>query len=174
MLPITTERLVIREFSIIDAAFIVELMNCPGWIRFIGDRNVKTRSAASNYIQDKIIRSYRNIGFGLYLVLLKDTKTPIGMCGLVKREGLQNPDLGFALLPQYENTGYTSEAAGAVIQYARQVLQLKELDGITTADNKASVRVLEKAGLIFLEQKLLPGHPNSFMLFTMVLHNQAV
>ncbi|HJV20620.1 MAG TPA: GNAT family N-acetyltransferase [Sediminibacterium sp.] len=165
MLALTTERLLIRELNIVDAAFIFRLMNAPNWIRFIGDRNVKTVADASNYISSKMIRSYRINGFGLYLVTLKNTRESMGICGLVKRDGLDHPDLGFALLPQYEGMGYASEAAAAVLEHARDTLHLKQVEGITTKNNMASVSVLEKAGMKYVENIKLPGDEADFMLF---------
>jgi RimJ/RimL family protein N-acetyltransferase len=169
MQPLTTERLLIRELSIVDASFMFRLMNSPNWIRFIGDRNVKTIAEASNYISSRIISSYRNNGFGLYLVTMKNTREPIGICGLVKREGLHHPDLGFAILPQYERMGYASEAAAAVLEYAGNTLRLKQVEGITTKSNAASVSVLEKAGMKYVENIKLPGDEADFMLFTRTL-----
>lgn len=166
MQALTTERLLIRELSIVDTAFIFRLMNAPNWIRFIGDRNVKTVAEASNYISSKIIRSYRINGFGLYLVTLKITREPMGICGLVKRDGLNHPDLGFAFLPQYEGRGYASEAAAAVLNYAGNTLHLKQVEGITTKNNKASVSVLEKAGMKYVKNIKLPGDEADFMLFS--------
>jgi len=157
--------------SIVDAAFILRLMNSPNWIRFIGDRNVKTLADASNYISSRIISSYRINGFGLYLVILKSDRKPIGICGLVKREGLNHPDLGFAILPEYERMGYASEAAAAVLDYAGSILQLKQVEGITTQNNLASVSVLEKAGMKYLENIQLPGDDADFMLFTRALQS---
>ncbi|MFY9464998.1 MAG: GNAT family N-acetyltransferase [Sediminibacterium sp.] len=169
MQALTTERLLIRELSIVDAAFIFRLMNAPNWIRFIGDRNVKTVAEASNYISSKMIKSYRINGFGLYLVTLKITPEPMGICGLVKRDGLNHPDLGFAFLPQYEGKGYASEAAAAVLNYAGNTLHLKQVEGITTKNNSASVSVLEKAGMKYVKNIKLPGDESDFMLFRRAL-----
>ncbi|MDD2793881.1 MAG: GNAT family N-acetyltransferase [Sediminibacterium sp.] len=172
MQALTTERLLIRELSIVDAAFMLRLMNAPNWIRFIGDRNVKTISDASNYISSRIISSYRTNGFGLYLVTLKNTRKPIGICGLVKREGLNHPDLGFAILPEYERMGYASEAATAVLDYAGNILRLKQVEGITTKSNLASVSVLEKAGMHYVKNIQLPGDDADFMLFSRILQTE--
>ncbi|MBL7759464.1 MAG: GNAT family N-acetyltransferase [Sediminibacterium sp.] len=169
MQALTTERLIIREMSIVDASFMLRLMNTPNWIRFIGDRNVKTVSDASNYISSRIISSYRLNGFGLYLVALKNNRKPIGICGLVKREGLNHPDLGFAILPEYERMGYASEAAAAVLEYAGTSLRLTEVEGITTNNNLASVSVLEKAGMHYVKNIQLPGQDADFMLFSRIL-----
>ena len=94
-----TERLLLREFTEDDAAFIVELLNSPGWIQYIGDRNIKTEEQAREYLNNGPLKSYRQNGFGLYMVEKKDDHTPIGMCGIIKRDTLNNPDIGFAFLP---------------------------------------------------------------------------
>ena len=173
MLPIETERLHIRELSILDAGFMLQLMNTPDWLKNIGDRKVNNKSAATNYISQRIISSYRQHGFGLYLLIITATKEPAGICGLVKRTGLDMPDLGFALMPRFMNKGYASEAAKAVVDFAGSSLSLREIGGITTANNPHSIKVLEKAGLLYEKMILLPGDPTSFMLFRRSLHMAA-
>ncbi len=161
-----TERLHLRELTIVDANFIVQLMNTSNWLKYIGDRNVKTKSDAANYISKKIISSYRENGFGLYLIQLKETKKPIGICGLVKREGLDTPDIGFAILPIYEGKGFITEAANAIIKYAKGKLLLKIVYGITTEENEASIKILQNIGMQFSTNILLPKEKKIFMLFS--------
>lgn len=170
IVKLESDRLLIRPISIIDAAFMLQLMNSTGWLEFIGDRNVKDRTAASNYILTRIIPSYHNYGFGLYMVLLKNKNTPIGICGLVKREGLDHPDLGFAVLPEYAGQGYTSEASEIILEYADKQLQIPTVYGITTPSNMASIRVLEKQGFSFHQTVQLPLNKNEFLLYAKVLH----
>jgi RimJ/RimL family protein N-acetyltransferase len=146
---IETERLVLRKLSTDDAGFILDLLNQPSFIQFIGDRGVRTLEDASQYIFEGAIASYEKYGFGLYITLLKESKIPIGICGLVKRDALKDADIGFAFLPQYWSKGYAVESATAVLAYARKTLGLKRILGITTPDNKNSIRVLEKIGLKF-------------------------
>lgn len=172
MQSIHTTQLIIRTFSILDASFVLKLMNTPSWIEHIGDRNVKTVSSASNYIQDKIIRSYRQHGYGLYHVSLNTTNTPIGICGLVKREGLLIPDLGFAMMPKYQGKGYATEASKAVVDYANKTLRLPKLAGITKPENIASIKVLENVGMQFEQMIQLPQDPTLFSLFTLALHKE--
>jgi len=172
MFKLETERLIIRPISIIDAAFMLQLMNTKGWLGFIGDRNVKDRTAASNYILTRIIPSYHSYGFGLYLVILKNKNTPVGICGLVKRDGLDYPDLGFAVLPEYERQGYTSEASETILEYAENKLKIPMVYGITTQSNFAAIRVLEKQGLRFQKTVLLPQNKNEFLLFAKALHKE--
>ena len=146
-LHIETDRLRIRALTIIDAGFMMQLMNTPTWIKNIGNRNVNDSTTASNYIANNIINSYHINGFGLFLVAVKKDNQSAGICGIVKREGLVIPDLGFAMLPKYEGKGIATEASKAVVQYAKETLQLSQLAGITKADNIASIRVLEKVGM---------------------------
>ena len=144
-----TERLVLRRLSPDDADFILELLNQPSFLRFIGDKGVRTTEDAVRYIQTGPIASYERFGFGLYLVELKETAVPIGMCGLLKRDTLPDADVGFAFLPAYWSQGYAFEAASGVMRYGRDVLGLGRIVAITSLDNDASIRLLEKIGLKF-------------------------
>jgi ribosomal-protein-alanine N-acetyltransferase len=144
-----TERLVLRKFSVEDAAFILRLLNEPSFIRNIGDRGVRTLEDARSYILRVPIASYERNGFGLYLVILKESGESVGMCGLIKREELEDVDIGYAFLPEYWSKGYAVESALAVKEYARDVIGLKRLVAITDPENQGSIRVLEKIGLRF-------------------------
>ena len=146
---LTTERLMVRELSADhDAGFILELLNDPSFIRNIGDRKVRTLDDARAYIVKGPVASYEQHGFGLWAVELR-TGTPIGMCGLLKRDVLEDVDVGFAYLPAYQSKGYGFEAARAVLAYARDVLQIRRVIAIVNADNTPSARLLEKLGLTF-------------------------
>jgi RimJ/RimL family protein N-acetyltransferase len=149
MTIIETERLTLRKLAVEDAGFILNLLNQPSFIQFIGDRGVRTFEDANRYILRGAVASYERYSFGLYLTLLKESKIPIGICGLVKRDSLKDADIGFAFLPQYWSKGYAFESASAVLAYARNTLGLKRVLGITTPDNQGSIRVLEKIGLKF-------------------------
>jgi len=144
-----TERLVLRRLSSDDAGFILELLNQPSFLRYIGDKGVRTTEDAVRYIQTGPIASYERFGFGLYLVELKESGVPIGMCGLLKRDTLPDADVGFAFLPDYWSQGYAFEAASGVMSYGREVLGLQRIVAITSLDNDASIRLLEKIGLKF-------------------------
>ena len=122
-----TERLGLREFNLKDTQFIIELLNSPGWLQFIGDRNVKTAGEAASYIKNGPIKSYSENGFGLCMVEIKENKTAIGMCGLIKRDGLENPDIGFAFLPNYMTKGYAFEIACATLSYAKDTLGIHKI-----------------------------------------------
>ncbi|HET9913843.1 MAG TPA: GNAT family N-acetyltransferase [Anaerolineales bacterium] len=144
-----TERLYLRQFSTEDAEFILELLNEPSIIQNIGDRGVRTLEDARAYLLNGPIASYTKNGFGLYLVLLKETSESMGMCGLIKRDGLDNVDIGYAFLPKFWSKGYAVEAAQATRTYAKDVIGLKRLVAITDPANEGSIRVLEKIGLRF-------------------------
>lgn len=137
-----------REFTFEDDGFILELLNEPGFLRYIGDKGVRTLDDAREYLQKGPMDSYRNNGFGLYAVCLGEA-APVGMCGLVKREGLNDPDIGFAFLARHWGNGYAVESAAAVFEHGRRVLELPRILAITSPDNWGSIRVLEKIGLKF-------------------------
>ncbi len=146
---IETERLILREFTLDDSAFMLNLLNQPSFIQFIGDRGVRTMDDARKMILTRYLEAYTRLGFGIYLTLLKEDQTPIGICGLIKRDELEDVDIGYAFLPQYWSKGYAFESASAVLTYARNVLEIKRVLGITTMDNHSSIRVLEKLGFKF-------------------------
>src|SRR6476469_10818856 len=120
-----TERLIVRWLAAEDAGFILELVNDPDWLRFIGDRGVRMLEDARGYILNGPVAMYHRAGFGLYLVELKSSATPIGMCGLIERAGLADIDIGFAFLPAFRGQGYAYEAASATMRYAKETLGLK-------------------------------------------------
>ena len=151
---LSTERLVLRELENNDAEFILELLNTDSWLRYIGDRNVKSISDAINYIESGPRKSYQEHGFGLYLIELKDS-TPIGLCGLLQREYLDNPDIGFALMPKSEGKGFAYEAVSATLAFARNNLSLKKILAITNLENAKSINLLKKIGLRFREEMTL-------------------
>ena len=148
MTVLETKRLMLRHLSPDDAPFILELLNQPSFLRFIGDKNVRSREDAVRYLETGPLASYERFGFGLYRVGLKDTGTPIGMCGLLKRDTLPDADIGFAFLPDYWSAGYAFEAAEAVMNYGRG-LGLKRIVAITSFDNEASIKLLGKIGMQF-------------------------
>jgi ribosomal-protein-alanine N-acetyltransferase len=135
--------------SAVDAEFIFELLNSPGFLKYIGDRGVRSAQQAIDFIDNRYRQSYRDHGFGLYTVDLKKNGMPIGICGFVKRETLPGPDVGFAFLPQYERLGYGFESAAAVMNYGRDTLSFTDVYAITSLDNNASGRLLEKLGFHF-------------------------
>jgi RimJ/RimL family protein N-acetyltransferase len=144
-----TERLLLHHLSTEDAEFILELLNEPSFIRNIGDRGVRTMEGANSYILNGPVASYAKNGFGLYLVKLKETDESIGMCGLIKRDTLEDVDIGYAFLPKFWSKGYAVEAAQAVKEYARDKIKLNRIVAIVDPQNQGSIRVLGKIGLQF-------------------------
>jgi len=166
---IETERLILRKLSADDAPFILDLLNQPSFIQYIGDRGVRTLEDAKQYILKGAVTSYERFGYGLYLTLLKGSEVPIGICGLVKRDTLKDADIGFAFLPQYWSMGYAFESVSAVLAYTKNTLELKRILGITTPDNAGSIHVLEKAGLIFEKMIRLSEDDVELKLFALDL-----
>jgi len=160
-----TDRLILRQLSTEDAEFILELVNEPSFIQNIGDRGVRTLEDARAYILRVAISSYEKNGFGLYLVELRDSGQSIGMCGLIKRDGLEDVDIGYAFLPRFWLKGYAVEAAAAVKDYARDALGLKRLVAITDPANQGSIRVLEKIGLKYEKMVQLSADDIELKLF---------
>lgn len=154
---IVTARLRVRPFAAGDAAFIVALLNSPGWLRFIGDRGVHTEAEARVYIERGPQASYAQHGFGLSCVERRSDGVPVGMCGLLKRDTMPDVEIGFAFLPEYCGQGYAVESAQAVIEEGRVRHGLKRVAAIVQVDNAASIRVLEKLGLDYERQVELPN-----------------
>lgn len=165
MISLQTPRLRLREFVPDDAAFIVRLLNEPSFIEFIGDRGVRTQDDAVRYLREGPMASYRAHGHGLLRLSLRDDDTPVGMCGLVKRDTLPDADIGFALLPEYWGHGYVTEAAAAAMHHGREHLGLRRILGITTPHNVRSIAVLGKLGLEFIEEKPLGDRPEPLRIF---------
>ena len=156
---IETPRLALRQLTVEDDAFIYELVNDPAWLRFIGDRGVRTVADARAYILKGPVASYAQHGFGLWLTLRKAGGVPIGMCGLIKRETMEDVDVGFAILPEFREQGYAFESASASLNYGRDVLKLKRIVAVCSPDNAGSIRVLEKLGLRY--EKMIRMTPDA-------------
>ncbi len=152
-----TERLILRKLSFGDAPFILELLNEPAFIRFIGDKGVRNLDDARAYLKNGPMLSYKQHGFGLYMTALKDRGIPLGICGLVKRDTLPDADIGFAFLRRHRNKGYATESARAVLAHAVDTLKIPRIVGITAQDNHGSIKVLQKIGLKFDTLIDLPG-----------------
>ncbi|GLX78975.1 alanine acetyltransferase [Thalassotalea insulae] len=149
MIICETNRLRIRHCSKKDAEFIIRLLNEPSYIANIEDKKVRTIDDAIKYLNDGPIATYQKFGFGLYLVELKETGEPIGMCGLLKRDTLADADLGYSLLKQYWSMGYAKESALAVLKSANHDYGLNRIVAITKIDNLRSSGLLEKLGFSF-------------------------
>ncbi len=166
MIILETERLTLRQLSPDDAPFILELLNEPSFIRYIGDKGVRNLDDARNYIRNGPMASYTLHGFGLYLVELKADRAPIGICGVLKRDTLPDPDVGFAFLPAYWKLGYAFESAAAVMNHAREVLGMNRILAITSPDNEASEKLLGKIGLRLDRVTKLSEDASEVKLFT--------
>ena len=164
-----TGRLFLRPMLEEDAEFILELLNDPSFIRNIGDRKVRTREGAKAYITDGPVASYARNGFGLYLVELKETREPMGMCGLIRRNTLKDVDIGYAFLPKFWSKGYAFEAAQAMKQYAQESIGLKRLVAVVDPENLPSIRLLEKLGMKFERMVKLSEDDIELKLFSMDL-----
>lgn len=160
-----TERLVLHRFRLEDAPFVVELLNEPSFLQYIGDKGVRDQAGARRYLEDGPLASYAKHGFGLWRVDLKADGQPIGMCGLLQRDSLPDPDIGFAFLPRAWGKGYAFEAAAATMSYAHDTLGIERVVAFTSADNERSGRLLEKIGLRFEGMIDLPGYGGPSRLY---------
>ncbi|KUM01799.1 GNAT family N-acetyltransferase [Chromobacterium subtsugae] len=156
-LEIETPRLRLRPLLERDDAFILELLNEPAFLANIGDKDVRDLSGARNYIEKGPQASYQQHGHGLLLVELQAGAVPVGICGLVKRDSLPHPDIGYAFLQRHWGRGYASEAGAACLAHGRERLNIDYVVGITAPGNLGSIRVLEKLGLQYDRTLALPG-----------------
>ena len=166
MTVLETERLSLRRLTIDDAEFILALLNEPSFLRYIGDKKVRNLDDARQYILNGPVGSYERHGFGLNCVELRESHTPIGMCGLLKRDELSDPDIGFALLPDFWSKGFAFEAAQAVLKDARERLKIQRILAITSLDNDASITLLERLGFRFEDIVQLSPNGERLRLFS--------
>lgn len=166
MIIATTERLALREALDEDAAFFLELLNSEGFIANIGDRGVRSEAEAMAYIAERVHGSYHAYGFGMWVVEPLEGGAAMGLAGLVKRDGLDVPDLGYAFLPRAWGQGYAKEAAAGVLTFARTALGIPRLAAITTPGNDTSMAVLRKIGFVYQGTTQLPGHIGESTYFT--------
>ena len=166
MKVLETDRLILRRLSLDDCEFILRLLNDPAWLRFIGDKGVRNLDDARNYIVTGPMSMYDRVGFGLFLTERKSDGAPIGLCGLIKREALEDVDIGFAFLPGFRARGYGYEAAAAVLELGKSVFGLRRIVAITSPENDASIRLLGKLGLRFEKMVGLGGDGHEVSLFS--------
>jgi len=169
MTTLETQRLFLRAFNVDDAQFVLTLLNEPSFIRYIGDKQVRNVDDARRYLLNGPIASYERHGFGLCAVELRESRTPIGMCGLLKREELPDPDIGFAFLPDFWSKGFAFEAAAAVLHDARERIGIERVLAITSLDNEASIRLLERLGFKFERVTKLSADSEQVRLFALNL-----
>ena len=165
MVTLDTQRLRLRPLQLADAPFILELLNDPDWLRYIGDKNLRNLDDARRYLEQGPLTMYVRDGFGLLLVESKADGAPMGLCGLLRRDTLPDADIGFAFLPRWRGGGYAREAAAAVLEHARRELGLRRIVAITTQDNTASGRLLEALGLRYERDICMPQDPELLRLY---------
>ncbi len=161
-----TKRLILDKASLTDAGFFHALMNSKTWLEFIGDRGIKSELEAAEYIQNSLIDSYDRNGYGLYKMALKEDKVLIGICGFVKHDYLDHPDIGFAMLPTYEGQGFMLEAAKACMVYGIESLGLNPILAVTTSENTRSKHLLKKIGLHAIGNIKPPKLDKEFLLYS--------
>jgi RimJ/RimL family protein N-acetyltransferase len=165
MLDLQTERLRLRKLTLDDAAFILELINEPSWKQFIGDKGIRTIEGTRDYLINGPMKMYQTYDLGPYAVESVTTGEPMGICGLIKRESLQDVDLGFAFLPRFWGKGYAFESAKAVMEHARHNMRLSRVVAITSVDNESSIKLLERLGFVLETRLVLPGDTSEVNLY---------
>lgn len=156
-----TDRLYLRRLIRDDAGFILQLLNEPSWIEFIGDKNVSNLNDAKKYIELSAITMYQQYGYGLFLVCDKGHDTPMGLSGLMKRDNLDHADLGYAFLPEFWKKGFALEAVKSVLDYAKETHQLSTILALTKSSNASSIKLLNKVQFQFdRDLKLLDDEEN--------------
>ena len=160
-----TERLMLRRFTLDDTSFIIDLLNTEGWIKYIGEKNVKTPDHARAYLENGPLKSYRNNEFGLALVELKVNHVPIGMCGLINRDYLDRLDVGFAFLPNHTGHGYALEIVKKTVEHAFRELKQEKLYAITLPHNYSSIKLLTKIGFSYNKNFITPDTNEELCLY---------
>ena len=166
MTVLETERLLLSHLSYDDCEFIVELVNEPAFKRFIGDKNVHSRDDARRYLREGPIGSYERHGYGLFRVDLREAETPAGICGLIKREEFDDPDLGFAFLKRCRENGYGSESAKAVLEYGFESLEFRRIIAMADPVNEPSLRLLDRLGFVYEREVRMPEDDHDINLFS--------
>jgi len=174
MVVFETDRLVLRRLTVEDAPFILRLLNEPSFLEHIGDRGVRNLADAKQYILSGPVASYEHHGFGLFLVELKAGSAPIGICGLLKRDALDDVDVGFAFVPESWSKGYAFESVAGTLAYAHDTQHLKRVVAITSPENVASINLLVKLGFYFERMVLMPGEKTEVKLFARRLDHEGV
>lgn len=170
---LSTARLSLREFTPLDAPFLLRLVNEPGWIRNINDPGVRTVEQALSWAEGRLFKAYRELGHGFWALERREDGVLVGMCGLFKRAALPEPDLGYALLAEHEGQGYALEAARGCVAHARDRLGWPTLMAITAVDNPRSVALLTKLGFVEQGQEQLEGYDDPSRVFRLVLQGAA-
>ncbi|NQV41270.1 MAG: GNAT family N-acetyltransferase [Candidatus Marinimicrobia bacterium] len=165
MTILKTERLLLRRITLDDDDFILELLNSPKWIKYIGQRDVDTTEKAREYLKFRVLPNYEALGFGFYIIERLDDRVRIGNCGLTRRDGMEHADIGYSLLEEYEGHGYAFEAASAVLNYGFEIHKLDHIEALVTKDNHRSIHLLRKLGMHYKKVIALPNDDEKLMLF---------
>jgi len=173
LLQLETERLSLRRLTLDDAELMLAVWNDPAFIRYVGDRGIRTIEAARVALQEGALKLFSDFGYGPFRVALITDDSPVGVCGLFRREGLEEPDLGFSVLPEYWRKGYAYEAAREVVNHAATDIHLKRLTAVASPDNAASIALIEKLGLRFERMHRLPGDDDDVAIYGMQLDMNA-
>ena len=160
-----TERLILKPASVDDADFFLELYNMPKFIQFIGDRNIRTKQDAENYIQNRFLPQIEKLGFGNYVVILKENNKKIGAVGIFERDGLEVLDIGFSFFEEFEGKGYAYESAMKIKEIAKDEFNISKISAITTKDNISSQKLIEKLGLKFQKKVRLPDDDEELLYY---------
>ncbi len=169
LLNLQTRRLSLRRLTLDDAELMLAVWNDPAFIRYVGDRGIHTIDAARVALEEGALKLYSEYGYGPFRVALTTDDVPVGVCGLFRREGLDEPDLGFSVLPEHWRKGIAYEAASAVVGYAKTDLHLERLTAVVSTENAASVALIEKLGLRFERMHRLPGDDHDVAIYSMQL-----
>jgi len=160
-----TERLYLRPTGPADAAFILELLNTPKWLQYVGDRNVHNEEQARDYIRERMLPQLERLGYSNYTIVRKSDGAKLGCCGIYDRQGLEGVDIGFGLLPQFEKQGFAYEASGEIMRAAKEDFGISKISGITAKDHYASQRLLEKLGLVLAGTVILPDEDEELLRY---------
>lgn len=164
-----TENLYLRRVALDDADLMLAIWNDPAFVRYVGDRGVRNIEQARNAVKSSALRLYAEFGYGPYVVMQKSDNARIGICGLFRREHLDEPDIGFALLPDYCGKGLAGEAAFAVLAHSRDDLGLETITAIVSPENESSIALIRKLGLSFAGMITMPGEEQEICLYRTVL-----
>ena len=162
---LNTERLELRWLTQDDAPMMLAVWNDPAFMRYVGDRGVRTVEQAGAALQAGLLKLYSNYGYGPFRIMRREDGADLGICGLFRRDGLDEPDIGFAILPEYCRQGFALEASVAVLNHARDVLKLSSVTAIVSPQNEASIGLLEKLGLHYERQVRMPGDDHDVSLY---------
>jgi len=165
MQVLQTQRLKLSYLTFDDTGFIIGLLNDPSFIRYIGDKGVRTTEDAEEYLRTGPLQSYEAQGYGLFRTALRDGGAPIGICGLLQRDYLDDPDIGFALLPEYRSKGCAFEAAQGVLEWGRDSLGIQRIVGLVDPGNRSSISLLERLGLEFEKSLRVDGEDRETSLY---------